>query len=304
MKRLQLKLDPLTRQRAIVCRGTSCYLTKAPGAEDWNHVTKFSWTSDRQKPEAELLKLANQRGVEGIARLVGHRSITSIKEMRAGLMFEKPYSFRGSSSAGSFFLQSFSQSKPSSVLSRSFSESPLELLEALRDAIKAHRSLYSKGKILHRDISENNIIITEATQYGHAGMLIDMDLAKELGTGRSGACCRTGTMEFMTIDVLLNTDHTYQHDLESFFYVLIWQCARRGWEFVGNWKCRPSPSLLTKWYTGSYEDIAIAKELRGILFPIHGNAIFTGTPKDSEILYELITKAFDHAIDVIRKVGR
>jgi Fungal protein kinase len=36
-----------------------------------------------------------------------------------------------------------------------------ELLEALRDAIKAHRSLYTAGKILHRDISENNIIITD-----------------------------------------------------------------------------------------------------------------------------------------------
>ncbi|OXV09097.1 hypothetical protein Egran_03140, partial [Elaphomyces granulatus] len=36
-------------------------------------------------------------------------------------------------------------------------------------------------------------------------------------------------MEFMAIEVLLNVDHTYRHDLESFFYVLIWQCARRGW---------------------------------------------------------------------------
>lgn len=40
-------------------------------------------------------------------------------------------------------------------------ESPLELLEALRDAIKAHRSLYLEGNVLHRDISENNIIITD-----------------------------------------------------------------------------------------------------------------------------------------------
>ncbi|KMP04337.1 hypothetical protein CIRG_04028 [Coccidioides immitis RMSCC 2394] len=56
-----------------------------------------------------------------------------------------------------------------------------------------------------------------------------MDLAKELGTGRSGARYRTGTMEFMAIEVLLNIDHTYRHDLESFFYVLIWQCALRGW---------------------------------------------------------------------------
>ena len=43
---------------------------------------------------------------------------------------------------------------------RDFRSTP-ELLEALRDAIRAHRSLYTKGKILQRDISENNIIITD-----------------------------------------------------------------------------------------------------------------------------------------------
>jgi serine/threonine-protein kinase RIO1 len=37
-----------------------------------------------------------------------------------------------------------------------------EFLEACRDFIKAHRSLYCDGKILHRDISENNIIVTDA----------------------------------------------------------------------------------------------------------------------------------------------
>ncbi|KMU73473.1 hypothetical protein CISG_03608 [Coccidioides immitis RMSCC 3703] len=204
-------------------------------------------------------------------------------------------------------------------------KSPLELLEALRDAVKAHRSLYSKGNILHRDISENNIIITDSKKTGFAGMLIDMDLAKELGTGRSGARYRTGTMEFMAIEVLLNIDHTYRHDLESFFYVLIWQCALRGWG-----KEWPKRSLLTNWYTNSYRGIATAKlgvvgangfelileefppkfdsikplcrELRGILFPVRESDIFTGTPKDPEILYGPIIKAFDKAIDNI-KVG-
>jgi hypothetical protein len=53
-----------------------------------------------------------------------------------------------------------------------------ELLEALRDAILGHKSLLEDGKILHRDISENNIIITEsATEGGPKGRLIDLDLA-------------------------------------------------------------------------------------------------------------------------------
>jgi len=63
-----------------------------------------------------------------------------------------------------------------------------ELLEALHDAIKAHRSLYMNGMILHRDVSKNNIIITDSKgANGFKGMLIDEDLAKEIGSGRSGA---------------------------------------------------------------------------------------------------------------------
>ena len=69
-----------------------------------------------------------------------------------------------------------------------------ELLEALPDAIKGHKSLLENGKILHHDISENNIFITEAGSEGdQEGILIDLDLAKELNSVTSGASRRTGT---------------------------------------------------------------------------------------------------------------
>jgi serine/threonine protein kinase len=104
-----------------------------------------------------------------------------------------------------------------------------ELLEALRDAIVGHKSLLEKGKILHRDISENNIIITEAATKGDPkGMLINLDLAKELDSLPSGASHRTGTMQCMAIEVLQGKGRTYRHDLESFFYVFTWMCIRYG----------------------------------------------------------------------------
>jgi len=37
-------------------------------------------------------------------------------------------------------------------------------------------------------------------------------------------------MQFMAIEVLQKVDHTYRHDLESFFYVLLWMCARCSWD--------------------------------------------------------------------------
>ncbi len=204
------------------------------------------------------------------------------------------------------------------------------LLTALRDAIKAHRSLYLKANILHRDVSENNTIITNPDETGgFTGMLIDLDLAKVLGSGRSGARHQTGTMEFMAIEVLHGIDHTYRHDLESFFYVLLWICARRTWEkeFLCSAVDRPKRNILTKWYTGSFDDIAdakkgymhvddfekiwiefpqafdlvkpLCKKIRGILFPLlEDGALFIGTPSDPpEQLYHPIIKAFEDAIE-------
>lgn len=155
-------------------------------------------------------------------------------------------------------------------------------------------------------------------------MLIDLDLAKVRGSGPSGN--QTGTMEFMAIEVLRKADHTYRHDLESFFYVLLWICARRTWQ---RWfRCEADQnreSLLKAWYTGSSEQIADAKqfrmhvdtiepvlaefppafecvkelcrEIRRELFPYHSETgMFIGTPKCPDKKYETIIAAFDTAI--------
>lgn len=103
-----------------------------------------------------------------------------------------------------------------------------ELLETLRDAIRAHQSLFTNGKILHRDISPSIIIITDLEAPGSfKGMLIDLDVAKVMNSAASGARHITGTLPFMSISVMNRNDHTCRDDLESFLYVLIWMCASR-----------------------------------------------------------------------------
>ena len=202
-----------------------------------------------------------------------------------------------------------------------------ELLIALRDAIKAHRSLLNKAKILHRDISENNIIITDPKLAGgFTGMLIDLDLAIVDGE-RTGGRHMTGTMEFMAIDVLRGVEHTYRHDLESFFYVLLWICARRAWEreFHCRRKDRPADSVLGDWYGDTNKKVAgnkrgsmnadgfksileefapafdrvksLCRKLRSILFPLTKDGeLDLGTPADSDILYDPFLKAFGDVI--------
>jgi len=137
---------------------------------------------------------------------------------------------------------------------------------ALCDAVKAYRSLLVRAKILHRDISENNIIITDPKMAnGCTGMLIDLDPAI-VGGERTGTRHQAGIMEFMTINVLRGVEHTYQHDLESFFYILLSICARRAWErkFHCNLKRRPKRNIMRKWYETNYEDTADAK--RGSMY--------------------------------------
>ena len=406
-RKIQLENNPFVVQPAIVCRGTNCWRT-----HDGANVAKFSWTSDKRAPEAELLQLARERGVKGIAQLVGYQHIVSIDELRNGLTFPSPHPFRdGTASAATSFSQSFgllrnfsiSEARPkrkhpgeeygSQKRSRSNSQrsklsqqheaeqaskldqqreptkislynpddgtygnrdfgclvispagqgllkftSITELLTVLRDAIKGHQSLLEKGKILHRDISENNIIITEPEQAdGFQGILIDMDLAKRLGSKPSGARHKTGTMQFMAIEVLRGIDHTYRHDLESFFYVLLWICARRVWErgFRCKRKDRPRDSALKGWYRGTFKEIAKIKyydmsvdgfkelleefpssldcvkplciKIRGMFFPIlKDGSMDIGTPSaPPEKLYDAIIGAYDKAIDIATAEGK
>lgn len=426
--KMQLEDAPFFTQAAVVCRGTNCWRSR-----DGANVVKFSWTSDLRRPEAELLQIAHDKGVEGIAHLVGYQPITTIDKLRSGLTFMSPHPFRGvptsaatsssqTDSAWSFGLmqnpnvskapskrkapskqkappkrkslevQSSSRKRSrannqksrlsqqyeaehasktsqqqeaqqatmtslyglddSTYANRNFGclavspagrglheyKSITELLGVLRDAIKGHRSLLEKGQILHRDISENNIIITDPKETkGFLGILIDEDLAKLLDSERSGARHKTGTRQFLAIGVLRGLLHTYRHDLESFFYVLLWVCAYRVWE--KEFRCRradrPKESRLKRWYKGSFDNIVDAKmidmrvdglelilyefpksfdcvkplcrSLRSLLF--HDSAVlYIEDPSDPsdppEKLYDAIIGEYNKAIDIAKAEGK
>ncbi|KAM0286950.1 hypothetical protein ACHAQH_000634 [Verticillium albo-atrum] len=99
------------------------------------------------------------------------------------------------------------------------------LLLALEGCIEGHESLRKAG-FLHRDISVNNLMINEDSENpSWPAFLIDLDLAiKEQRDSASGARGKTGTRAFMAIGALLGEQHTFMHDLESFFWVFFWIC--------------------------------------------------------------------------------
>lgn len=82
---LELRREPIAVQNAIVCRGTTCYLAKESGTEDYNYVVKYSWASGKRQPEHELLAWAYKHGVQGVPRLVAHCDVTSTHDLREGI---------------------------------------------------------------------------------------------------------------------------------------------------------------------------------------------------------------------------
>ncbi|SZE99255.1 unnamed protein product [Blumeria hordei] len=213
-------------------------------------------------------------------------------------------------------------------------ESSLELVTVLRDAIKAHWSLIMKAKILHRDISANNIIMTGSEAHKNwKGYVIDLDLAVLLTDGKAQEKrqAMTGTMEFMALEILSGScettgavvEHSYRHDLESFFYVFLWQCLSCGWEDGKE----PNREYLKKWYTGTAHEIfdfkkteiegshfiqhllprfstkfqnlkQFAGTFRKILFFPHGE-FDIGSQKDNNALYKATIEAFEKAIRLL-----
>ncbi|KAF5133789.1 hypothetical protein E5D57_004416 [Metarhizium anisopliae] len=99
------------------------------------------------------------------------------------------------------------------------------LLDALEGCIEGHESLRKAG-FLHRDISVNNLRVNEdKANPSWRAFLIDLDLAiREHRDEASGAMGKTGTRAFMAIGALLGEQHSFMHDLESFFWVLFWIC--------------------------------------------------------------------------------
>ncbi|KAL2415158.1 hypothetical protein ABEF91_003133 [Exophiala dermatitidis] len=100
------------------------------------------------------------------------------------------------------------------------------LLRGLEGCVEGHESLHKVG-LLHRDISINNLMINEdGDNPSWPSFLIDLDLAiKEHRNGASGAKGKAGTRAFMAIGALRGEQHSFMHDLESFFWVLFWICV-------------------------------------------------------------------------------
>ncbi|KAF7297561.1 Pkinase-fungal domain-containing protein [Mycena kentingensis (nom. inval.)] len=132
---------------------------------------------------------------------------------------------------------------------RKFSRS-LYLVSALADALDQHEIAYNAG-VFQRDVSEGNILFREdlAMDEPQQGFLVDYDYAEFTESGRisfdeafrhrvqltlveleKSLKDVTGTRPFMAVEILDavpgSVKHACHHDLESFFWLLVWSMLR------------------------------------------------------------------------------
>ena len=71
-KKLQLKINSIAYQQAIVCRGTFCFRVKTLSFKNLQYVAKFFWIFDKRRSKIDLFRLTREKEVKKVVRLIGH----------------------------------------------------------------------------------------------------------------------------------------------------------------------------------------------------------------------------------------
>ncbi|KDR85790.1 hypothetical protein GALMADRAFT_234869 [Galerina marginata CBS 339.88] len=266
---------PVFYRRAIVGRGTCCW--KVMDAQGNLFIVKDAWRSRGRVPEAEFIE--SVKGLVGVGQMVAFEDRDHISDLRGIEMATIPED-----------LKSAFRDRILARITSKYGGQPIdmfnsaqEVLYAFRDAIAGHRNLWN-AKILHRDVSVNNILIgANPFDIGNRGLIIDLDMAIRIDRDKSlaGQDFRTGTRAFQSVNVLNSyssetstVPHDYLDDLESFFYVLCWICCGhdrpKPQDFTGRHptslpektnprKIVPFPAYLIKWETHDPSQAADSK---------------------------------------------
>lgn len=121
--------------------------------------------------------------------------------------------------------------------------------------------LYAAKQILHRDISIFNLAYYTDETGRVIGVLIDFDLASAPPFDfERTSNHRTGTVPFMALDVLDISAgticvHGLHHDLESYFYVIMWH----GLGYRGASRPKTNSDPLEGWRKGSWQQVMNSK---------------------------------------------
>lgn len=251
-----------------------------PPTDCWGVVLKLSWQAPGRDPEWKLLNSAFGKGVHGIPIVLMKRDVGNLSD---GMRDALPGSMPEIASSG----KAKFENRILRLMVMTPKCKPLWAVTDLGNFICAFRSLvtseciditlvckrliltcqlsvvhhdlYERGGILHRDINPYNLMVEQDDD--SQGVLIDLDLAVRTDDNRIGfrSNTRTQCTAFLAMDLLTQSPplHQYRHDLESFFYVLVWIACH--WDSG----VQIETGGLTAWHTGTY--LAMRQAKRGFL---------------------------------------
>ncbi|KAJ7172088.1 hypothetical protein C8R46DRAFT_1190073 [Mycena filopes] len=200
------------------------------------YALKDAWRQACRRPETDyydvIAKHCEVKGhsTEGMARCLGSLEFPEHRTNSAAQDAQQRCHIRSLLTPVGLPLNKFPSSK--------------QLILALQNAL-AHHEIAHEAGVMHRDISEGNILFDEATG---KGFLVDWDYAEfnevgkrnwqnwfpERATSNEYTALHkslkdvTGTFPFIAIELLEkeNTRHEAWHDLESFYWLIIWVILR------------------------------------------------------------------------------
>ncbi|KAI9467833.1 hypothetical protein BX667DRAFT_214872 [Coemansia mojavensis] len=146
-----------------------------------------------------------------------------------------------------------------------------ELIVIIHDVMQAHTAVLQKCRLLHRDVSVNNILFTGEKETVK-GMLIDFDVADPIDhPNRDKRPNRSGTLPYMSIGNLKNNgvDRTALDDWESIIYIICWLGTLSINMDDQKLQMNPDDYEISKWRAGTPEKIAGEKSVL-----LHANSIF------------------------------
>ncbi|KAH7881923.1 hypothetical protein F5I97DRAFT_1991515 [Phlebopus sp. FC_14] len=189
-------------------------------------IVKVFWGEKSRRSEPRILAIVegiangeNGKGVKGhIPRLLCYEELpdTSTGEIRGRLRLD-------SGGERVLYVLVFRKLRPITELYGD------EFLRAFWATVRCHLMLWQKG-VYHRDVSPSNLMYYRDKDGNVVGVLNDFDLAS-LGDGITGTE-RTGTVPFIALDLLTDealrgeVKHLYEHDAESFIWLLTWISLR------------------------------------------------------------------------------
>ncbi|KAJ7025736.1 hypothetical protein C8F04DRAFT_1127406 [Mycena alexandri] len=249
LRDMTLKLGVIVfRAHGIIGRGTvvvHATVLRAPpnnpGLVNKSVIVKWSWSPKSRAREADIINQARAHAADTNMRrhlpevLYSEDLDGSIPECHRHLMKHLPDEYE----ARVITVIVLEVLKPITELS-----DPNELATALRGIFKCYRWLYETVKIMHRDISVNNLMFHRVGEKVY-GVLNDFDLAVWLDGENSTSRQRTGTKPYMARDLLDASPppHRYRHDLESFLYVLVFLTCKIKGSRLARWASLPMDDL-------------------------------------------------------------